>query len=406
MQRYDYLIVGAGMVAANAVQGIREKDTQGTIGILGAEPNGPVTRPALTKKLWTDPEFGYDKIWMQPEQDDGTTLHTRTRVTAIDRGQKTVTTDDGDTIGYGKLLLATGGAPMTIDLPASDRVRYFRTVEDYDCLRRLAGKGLHIAVIGGSYIGTELAAALIQNGCRVTLIHPHEVLGSQMFPPSLANRFHQTYLDKGVELLNGRKVSGGREADGKVTLELDDGNGLEVDAAVFGLGVKPRVELAAQAGLEVEDGMVVVNARLETSDDAIFAAGDIVTYPDHILGRWHAEHVDNANQMGATVGRIMAGSDETYDYTPYFYSNVFDFAWKAVGKLDSSLTTVEDVEDDKGVYYYLDNHDLDNHDLDNERVVGVLLLNLEADKLDEAREVLADKSPQRPDTLMGRIARS
>ncbi|MEC8916492.1 MAG: NAD(P)/FAD-dependent oxidoreductase, partial [Pseudomonadota bacterium] len=100
----------------------------------------------------------------------------------------------------------------------------------------------------------------------------------------------------------------------------------------------------------------------------------------------------------ATVGRIMAGSDETYDYTPYFYSNVFDFAWKAVGKLDSSLTTVEDVEDDKGVYYYLDN--------ESENVVGILLLNLEADKLDEAREVLADKSPQRPDTLMGRIARS
>lgn len=396
MQRYDYVIVGAGMVAANAVQGIREKDTEGTIGILGAEPNGPVTRPALSKKLWTDPEFGYDKIWMQPEQDAGTTLHTDTRVATIDRQQKTVTTDDGDTYGYGQLLLATGGAPVTLDLPESERVRYFRTVEDYDHLRRLAGKGLHAAVVGGSYIGTELAAALVQNDCRVTLIHPEEVLGGKMFPSSVANRFHQTYVDRGVMLLGGRKVNGGREADGKVTLELDDGASLEADFVVFGLGVEPSIALAEQAGLDTDGGILVDN-RLTTTDAAIFAAGDVATYPDRILGRWHAEHVDNANQMGATVGRIMAGSDETYDHTPYFYSNVFDIAWKAVGKLDSSLEVVEDAdpESGQGIYYYLE----------DDKVAGVLLLDLDADRLDEARAVLAESSPQSAETLVGRITK-
>ncbi|WP_280338158.1 NAD(P)/FAD-dependent oxidoreductase [Salinicola acroporae] len=345
MQHYDYLIVGAGMVAANAVEGIRERDAEGTIGILGAEPNGPVTRPALSKKLWTDPDFGYDKIWMQPEQHAGTTLHTDTRVTAIDRQQRTVTTASGNAFGYGRLLLATGGAPVTIDLPPSERVRYFRTVEDYDCVRRLADQGLHVAVVGGSYIGTELAAALIQNGCRVTLIHPEDVLGGAMFPPSVADRLHRAYLDAGVTLLGGRKVTRGREEDGRVTLALDDGASLEADAAIFGLGVEPCVALAEEAGLET-DGGILVDARLTTADEAIFAAGDVATYPDRILGRWHAEHVDNANQMGQTVGRIMTGSDETYDHTPYFYSNVFDFAWKAVGRMDSSLDIVEDADPD------------------------------------------------------------
>ncbi|WP_110686296.1 NAD(P)/FAD-dependent oxidoreductase [Salinicola aestuarinus] len=397
MQRYDYLIVGAGMVAANAVAGIREHDRDGSIGILGEEPNGPVTRPALSKKLWTDPEFTYDKIWMAPEaDDDNTTLHLDARVTQIDRDAKTVTLETGDRVGYGKLLLATGGAPVRLDIPESERVRYFRTVADYDYLRELAGHGLHIVVVGGSYIGTELAAALIQNDCRVTLVYPEAVLAGSMLPPSLADRFHQTYLDHGVNLLGGRKVKSGSESHGKVTLELDDGNQLVADAVAFGLGVAPCIELAENAGLEI-DGGIVVDERLTTADAAIFAAGDVATYPDRILGRWHAEHVDNANQMGSTVGHIMAGSDETYDHTPYFYSTVFDIAWKAVGTLDSHLDIIEDADadGDSGVYYYLEAG----------RVKGVLLLNLDADKLDDARAVLADTSTQDETTLIGRISR-
>lgn len=395
MQRHDYLIIGGGMVAANAVDGIREHDKTGSIAILGAEPDGPVTRPALSKKLWTDPDFTYDKIWMQPEQDDHTTLYTDTRVQSINRDEKTVMTASGEVHGYGKLLLATGGTPATLDdLPAGERVLYFRTVRDYDRLRELSGHQRHIVVVGGSYIGTEIAAALVQNDTQVTLVSPEEVLGSKMFPLSLASCFHQTYLDQGVTLLGGRSVDTGQVQGDQVILSLDDGSTLEADAVVFGLGVTPNVEIAEQAGLEV-DGGVVVNERLQTADEHIFAAGDVACYPDRILGRRRIEHVDHANQSGITVGHIMAGSRETYDHTPYFYSTVFDMAYKAVGTLDSSLETVEDWEtpQEKGVVYYLEDG----------RVKGVLQLNMGPDRLNDARRVLADTSEQSEETLKGRI---
>ncbi|MFC0336482.1 Pyridine nucleotide-disulphide oxidoreductase [Kushneria avicenniae] len=395
MQRHDYLIIGAGMVAANAVDGIREHDKTGSIAILGAEPDGPVTRPALSKKLWTDPDFTYEKIWMTPEEDEHTTLYIDTRVESINRDERTVTTASGEVHGYGKLLLATGGTPVTLeDLPAGDRVLYFRTVRDYDRLRELAGSQRHIVVVGGSYIGTEIAAALVQNDTQVTLVYPEEVLGGKMFPPSLASRYHQSYLDHDVKLLGGRSVESGRVNGDHVTLSLDDDSTLEADAVVFGLGVTPNVEIAETAGLEV-DGGVVVNERLQTVDENIFAAGDVACYPDRILGRRRIEHVDHANQSGMTVGHIMAGSSETYDHTPYFYSTVFDMAYRAVGTLDSSLDTIEDwaTPQEQGVVYYLD----------ADKVQGVLQLNMDPEKLHEARRVLADTSEQSEETLIGRI---
>lgn len=391
---FDYLIVGGGMAADAAAKGIREHDPDGSIGIIGDDIDPPYTRPALTKKLWTDPDFSPDDNWLNTADKTGAQLITGTTITAIDPTQHTVTAQYGGRFGYGRLLLATGGKPKTLDVPAGERAIYFRSFENYHQLRSLSGNGRHIAVIGGSYIGTELAAALVQNDTRATLIYPDETLGGSMFPPDLAQHFEKTYRQRGVQLRPGAKVDSGTLDDDGVVLNLSDGSELRFDGLVSGLGIEPCVDLAASAGLKVDNG-IVVDERLRTSIDDIYAAGDVANYPDHILGRRRIEHVDNAKQMGAAAGRIMAGSDEEYDYTPYYYSNVFDVSYQAVGTLDSSLTTVEDWAEpqQKGVVYYLD----------GDTVAGVLLWNV-ADKLDAARDVLADKRPQDASTLKGRIS--
>ncbi|MFY0407535.1 NAD(P)/FAD-dependent oxidoreductase [Solicola sp. PLA-1-18] len=380
-QRYDYLIIGGGMAADTAANGIRERDTEGTIGILGEEPTAPFPRPALSKKLWTDPDFTEDDAALSTHEKTGATLHLGTRATGIDREAKAVTTDGDDTFGYGRLLLATGGHPTTIDgLDAGDRVLYFRTLTDYHRLRELTADGPHVAVVGGGYIGTELAAALVQNGCRVTLLHPDDTLGAPVFPASIATHLEKVFTDAGVEVRGGSKVSGGTSTADGVSLRLEHGSTVDADVVVVGLGITPAGDLAGAAGLrQSDDGGIVVDERLTTDDPDVLATGDVAEYPDRILGRRRVEHVDNANEMGAAAGRILAGSDETYDHTPYYYSVLFDDWYEAIGTLDSSLETVEDHGDDgKAVVYYLDDG----------KVVGVLLWLVE-DAKDAAREVLA-----------------
>lgn len=390
---FDYLIVGGGMTADAAAKAIRERDPNGSIGIIGDDIDPPYTRPALTKKLWTDPDFQPDDNWLNTADATGAQLITGTTVTAIDPSQHTVTAQYGGQFGYGRLLLATGGKPKTLDVPASERVIYFRSFENYHELRRLSGSDRHIAVIGGSYIGTELAAALVQNATQATLIYPDETLGGSMFPSALAQHFEKTYREHGVRLYPKTKVDSGTPDDDGVVLQLSDGSQERFDGMVSGLGIEPCVDLAARAGLTIDNG-IVVDEYLRSSADGIYAAGDVANYPDRILGRRRIEHVDNAKQMGATAGRIMAGSEEAYDYTPYYYSNVFDMSYQAVGTLDASLLTVEDWAEplQKGVVYYLD----------GDTVAGVLLWNVKG-KLDAARDVLADKRPQDAAKLKGRI---
>ncbi|MCH1865767.1 NAD(P)/FAD-dependent oxidoreductase [Nocardioides sp. CFH 31398] len=386
---FDYVIVGGGMVADSAARGIRERDETGSIAILGEEPTAPFPRPALSKKLWTDPDFTVENTALGTGEDTGATVVLDTRVTAVDTDAKQVTAGD-DTIGYGRLLLATGGRPTRIDgLEPGDKVVYFRTLSDYLHLRELADDKPHVAVVGGGYIGTEIAAALISEGCRVELVHPDSVLNETKFPADLASDFEGLFTSAGVELRPGTSVVGGSAGLDGVTLALDDGSTLNVDVAVVGLGIEPATELAEAAGLEVgDDGGIVVDERLATSAPDVFAAGDVASYPDRVLGRSRIEHVDNATTMGQTVGRVMAGSDETYDHTPYFYSAVLGTRYEAVGTLDSSLETeVSDGPEDgaRTIRYR-----------DGDTVAGVLLWNVSGDDenaRDAAREAIRTSQP-------------
>jgi NADPH-dependent 2,4-dienoyl-CoA reductase/sulfur reductase-like enzyme len=392
---YDYVIVGAGMAGDAAAHGIREVDPDGTILVVGREPTAPVTRPALTKKLWTDPEFGFDQVWLPTAEEARAELLLGESVVAVDTAGRTVTTDADVTVGYGALLLATSGHPRRLPgVEDSGRVIYFRTVRDYERLRDLAGGGRHVVVVGGGYIGTELAAALVQNDTRVTLVFTQDVLTGSTFPDALARRVERRYAEAGVTLLRGAKVTATESGPDGVTVTLDDGRTLEADGVVVGAGLEIETDLARSAGLEVDDG-VVVDDRLRTSDPHVWAAGDVAQYPDRLLGSRRVEHVDNATTMGRQAGRNLAGADEPYDHTPFFYSDLFELGYEAVGRLDASLDTVEDwhAEDlGAGVVYYLDGG----------RVAGVLLWNV-WDATDRAREVIRDQRDVSEGALRGLI---
>lgn len=392
---YDYVIVGAGMAGDAAAHGIREVDPDGTVLVVGREPTAPVTRPALTKKLWTDPEFTFDQVWLPTAEEARAELLLGESVVAVDTAARTVTTDADVTVGYGALLLATSGHPRRLPgVEDSGRVIYFRTVRDYERLRDLAGGGRHVVVVGGGYIGTELAAALVQNDTRVTLVFTQDVLTGATFPDALARRVERRYAEAGVTLLRGAKVAATESGPDGVTVTLDDGRTLEADGVVVGAGLEIETDLARSAGLEVGDG-VLVDDRLRTSDPHVWAAGDVAQYPDRLLGSRRVEHVDNATTMGRQAGRNLAGADEPYDHTPFFYSDLFELGYEAVGRLDASLETVEDWHADDlgaGVVYYLDGG----------RVAGVLLWNV-WDATDRAREVIAGQTDVRPEALRGLI---
>ncbi|WP_281284206.1 NAD(P)/FAD-dependent oxidoreductase [Nocardioides litoris] len=400
---YDFLIVGGGMVADAAAKAIREQGAQGSIGILGDEPTTPYPRPALSKKLWTDPDFSYDDGEPSTAEETGAEIHLETRVVGLDPDAHEVTTEAGDRFGYGSLLIATGGHPTTLDgLPAGDRVLYYRTLSDYHRLRGLVPEGEgdkpHVAVVGGGYIGSEIAAAMVGEGCRVTLLHPDEVLGESVYPREFAERYQQLFTDAGIDVRGGSKVAGGLEAGDGVQLQLDGGETVEADVVVLGLGIQPSGDPISDALDRADDGGIVVDERLATSAPDVYAAGDVAQYPDPILGRRRVEHVDNADSQGATVGRIMAGSDEAYDHTPMFYSDLFGHGYEAMGTLDASLeTVVDDFEDGDGgqstVLYYLS----------DDEVVGVLLWDC-AGGLDEAEQLLAAHTrPADASELVGRI---
>lgn len=422
---YRYLIVGGGMVADSAARGIRELDPEGSIGILAEEEAPPVARPALSKKLWTDPSFSFDDAWLDTEADTGATRHAGERAIGIDRSARIVRTEHGREVRYEQLLLATGGEPNKLDLPDDERIVYFRSVDDYRALRRHSGGHRHVAVVGGSFIGTELAAALVQNETEATLIFPEPVLGGAIFPEDLAERFHRMFECEGVWLVPGATVEsatvdpsssddgrdpqrgqdgeghrdergGDEDGDGDrarpIRLRLSTGAELDCDAVAVGVGVTPAIGLAREAGLDTGDG-VLVDDRLRTSDPRIFAAGDIASYPDAILGRRRIEHVDNASEMGRQAGRNMAGADEAYSHTPYFYSALFGTRYEAVGTLDASLDTVERWDgEDRGVVYYVD----------GDRVRGVLLWNV-AGRSDEAREAIERADASDREALRARI---
>ena len=390
MARYEYLIVGGGMTADAAAQGVRQEDTKGTIAMVGAEPHAPYNRPPLSKGLWKgDP---VDAIWRKTDE-TGAQLILGRRVVTVDAANRRATDDSGTVYEYGKLLLATGGRPRRFR-EAPEEVIYYRTFDDFRRLRELADRRQSFLVVGGGFIGSEIAAALRMQGREVTLVLRGDGIGEGIYPAELSRWLVDYYREQGVTVRPGVSVDRIESRGGKLHIPLGGGERLAGDMIVAGLGIEPGVDLPRQIGLEVTDG-VVVDEYLRTSREDIFAAGDVANFRNPALGRRvRVEHEDNANTMGETAGRNMAGAARRYDHLPFFYSDLFDLGYEAVGDLSSRHQIVEDWKEKfrEGVVYYLEAG----------RVRGVLLWNTWG-QVDAARALIAEPGPFRPEQLMGRL---
>lgn len=391
---YEYLIVGAGMTADAAAKSIRKHDANGTIGIIGDESQSPYERPPLTKGLWKG-DKSIESIDLGTSR-SGATLHLSCRAQKLDLPVKTAVDDRGDTYRYRKLLLATGATPRRLPIDG-ERVINYRTLSDYVALRRFATSGAKIAVVGGGFIGSEIAASLASNGCKVTMLFPGEAIGSGRYPEALTHFLNGYYRERGVELRPGTKVVDGKSSDDNVEVALSDGTTLHADVVVAGLGVTPNTALAEQTGLKVDNG-IVVDDRLRTSNPDIWAAGDVANFHNVALDRRvRVEHESAAVGMGHHAGRVMAGQDEAFTKLPFFYSDLFDLGYEAVGLLDDRLDVIEHWTQPyrEGVVYYLENG----------RVRGVLLWNVWG-QVDAARELIAEPGHHDAESLRGRLPRA
>lgn len=392
MPHYRYLLVGGGIAADAAARAIRQQDSDAPIGLIGEEPHPPYDRPPLSKELWT--HGAEDTIW-RGTAELGVTLHLGRRAVRLDVRGKRLFDDRGTEYTFDSLLLATGGTPRRVRGGAPGVV-YFRTLDDYRRLLALAEQGGRFVVLGGGFIGWELAAALRRHGRDVVMLFPEPGIGARLFPADLSQRLTEAYRARGVDVRPGELVSELRAENGHFVLRTRTGRTLWADAVVAGLGIRPNVTLARAAGLPVGDG-IEVDEFLRTADPDIYAAGDVANVLHPVLGRRvRVEHEDAANTMGWHAGRAMAGDAAPYRHLPYFYSDLFDDSFEAVGELDPrGATLVADWREPyrEGAVYYLRAG----------RVRGVLLWNLPA-KLSAARRLITTEAPVAPEELPGALS--
>jgi len=395
---YRYIIVGGGLAGGSAVEGVRERDANGPILLIGGERHLPYDRPPLTKKLWFGKKevkdiFLHDQAFYA---DRGVDLALGTVVAGLNPGAKLIEDTAGNTCRYDKLLLATGGTPRKLDVLGADLhgICYFRYLDDYLATRGKAQPGATAVVIGGGFIGSEIAAALNINRVEVTMVYPGPYLVSRVFPEYLGRALEELYRSRGVVIEAGESVIAIERRGDKLGTQTRGGKRLESDILIAGIGISPAVELAQSGGLQIENG-IVVNEMLQTSSPEIYAAGDNANFPYQALGRrMRIEHWDNAVNQGRHAGRNMAGAGEPFTYMPYFFSDLFEFGYEAVGDVDGRLETFADwqKENDTGVIYYLE----------GEKVRGAMMCNV-WEKVEDARRLIKQGARMAPEDLRGAI---
>jgi 3-phenylpropionate/trans-cinnamate dioxygenase ferredoxin reductase component len=322
-----YVLIGGGLASATAAENIRKRDATGGITIIGEEAHLPYHRPPLSKE-YVRGEAGVVDTLIQPEdwyRDQQITLLRNVRATALDTGRKLVTLADGREVGYDRALLAPGATPIRPSIPGMDLagVHLLRTVDDSTAIRAEIEPGSRKAlIVGGGYIGVEVAAGCLQKGLAVTLVELSQQLWGRFAGPHIAGFLADLLRSKGADLRFGEEVAA-LTGSGRVRgLRLKSGAEIAGDFAVVGVGVIPRTDLAQAAGLAVDPRQGIrVNEFLESSAPDVWAAGDATCFHDPVYDRdWHVEHWNNAFWHGEIAGANMAGERVAYDHVPNFFS--------------------------------------------------------------------------------------
>ncbi len=400
-----YLLIGGGLASAIAAEEIRKRDPNGSIVIVCKEPQRPYNRPPLSKEylrgeINAEGTYGNGGIYVhEPEwygEQQVELLHGE--ATALDPAAKTVRLADGQTLTYGKLLLAMGGRPRVLDVPNANLpgIHYLRTVADSGAIRNeLDQHGKRVVVVGSGFIGLETAANSLFRHAQVTIVEPLDRPWPSMLPPALSHYLSSQYERRGTTLRYQHGVTGftagddGRLAGVEIT-PVGDSTATETetitcDLAIVGVGILLNSDLAQQAGLEVDPRQgIIVNEHLQTSAPDIYAAGDLAAYPDPVLGRMHFEHWDNAIATGQTAGANMAGGDEVYRHVPYFFSDQFDLAINMLGYPTHSAHVV--------VRGALGRDQFSAFFIDDGKLRGVMMVNDDA-QMDLVRDLIAEAAP-------------
>ncbi len=393
-----YVIVGGGLAGASAIEGIRSRDRESEIVLISRENHAPYHRPPLSKGLWFGKET-LDKVPVHPDAfypESGIRLVLRREVVEVDPERLAVWDDHGAEYGYDRLLLATGGRPARLNVPGADieGVHYYRDLEDYFYFQEQVKHLEHVLVIGGGFIGLEMAAALSHAGMQVTIIYPSEYPMARLLPRDLGLFVADYYRQKGIETVSGDRVVAIEDQGTQILARTASGGTVTTQVVLAGLGIEPATDLAEAIGLEIDNG-IVVDERARTSDPNIWAAGDVAEYPESALHRMRRmEHWDHALRHGRCAGVNMAGGDEPYEGLPLFFSDFFDLGWEAVGDLDVSFGLEEWWKEPfrEGVVFYVD-----------EGVVrGVMLWNV-WEKVDAARALIRADRPMSMEERLGML---
>ena len=334
------VIIGAGMAGHRAVISLRAGGYDGAITLIGEEALMPYDRPPLSKAaIAEEPEPA--PVWLMDEgiaDSLKAVVHRNAPAQRIDRRNKSVVLENGSTVPYEKLLIATGAKPRVLSLPGGDKALLLRNFEDALALRQQFQPGKRIAIIGGGFIGLELASSAAKRGSKVTLIEAQPRILMRGVPEAIARIVHARHELASVEMLTGVAI---KALDENGVL-LADGRRIEADAIVAGIGAAPEVRLASEAGLNLENG-IAVSSTLQTSDPDIFAAGDCCSFPHPLFGgrRIRLEAWRNAQDQGSLAAENMLGAGKVYQAVPWFWSDQYDLSLQVAGLADSGPRTVE-----------------------------------------------------------------